>query len=147
MQKMIDMFNTGMDLGTAQVLLSKSCFMMWRDIGEKRPDFIYKRECVLAKELPEEYILEKLIGTIKILLGYERYQHINYLLSIFNLSDNNKRSLMQVIEADERLKRYPDVQRAFNECQGFYFNILDKNEDIATFPLIPSAEIKRKIMR
>ena len=136
MQNKIKAFDAGMDLATAQILLSQGCFVIWRDIEDKHPDFVYKKERDLAKELPEEVVIEKLIKTIKILLGFERYQHIHYLLSIFDLSEKGRLSLMDVISADKRIKTHPDVERAYNEIHGFHFNLQEAECHIAPFPLM-----------
>jgi len=145
MQNKIKAFDAGMDLATAQILLSQGCFVIWRDIEDKHPDFVYKKERDLAKELPEEVVIEKLIKTIKILLGFERYQHIHYLLSIFDLSEKGRLSLMDVISADKRIKTHPDVERAYNEIHGFHFNLQEAECHIAPFPLIPKEEISQKL--
>lgn len=145
MQGKLEVFDAGMDLGTAQILLSRGCYLIWRGTEEERPDFVYKRERNIAREIPEEVVLEKLRSTIKILLGFERYQHLNYLLSIFDLSDNSRNHLIDVIHADKRIRRYPAIQRAFNETHGLRFELQAQDRDVDPFPLISKEEIVQKV--
>lgn len=100
------LFSDTFDRTLAHVLLARDCVEI--DVRSRNTiSPLFALERVMATETSEAFVLSKLIGGIKVLLGFERYNQVGLLLREFRTTPWIHRPLLDVVNADRRLPRYP----------------------------------------